>query len=574
MLNSQKNYLNYLDEINKILEGINLPESTMELINIPAISNSIKNTELLIPIVGTFSSGKSSLINSFLGNEYLPVGITPETALATEIRYTGTGNERIEAVKEDSSIDIYKVDEIGAIGRIASKYKFIRLFIKNDKLKGIEPLILVDMPGFESPLDLHNRAIMEYINKGVYYIVLINVEDGTITRSMTRQLEAIKEYKRDFSFFLSKTDLRSTEDTEKIKNLLQEQISNVLNLNKPIIPIDNNSGDSLKQVLTAINPDKLFKDLFLNDLQENFYLISESINTVINALKKSKEDNEQEIITLEKELQSIISQRDDMLKEAEEKYSDINVNSIVTIVGKELSDSIEELVSVAINQGQEAFSRTISEIVRNSLISNIEESMSEIGNEIVDNFSSNLKGIENSVSNVVLPNDFIDKTANSIRNMLHGIQGGMKTLSEKYSERKLLYKTLTTVLAITTSIVTPIVEVLIVFLPDFIGGIIQHFQQKKKEENIRNAIITDIIPSIKRKLREQLPKIFNKQVQDLIKNIGDKFEEEITNKKNIIEKIQDKIKNKISDINSTIELHTGALTKIKALANNSIFNDN
>ncbi len=566
MLKSQKEFRDYLKEVNNRLDKLNLAKSTVKSLGIDLLIQSINETELLIPVVGAFSSGKSSLINSFLGKEYLPVGITPETALATEIRYAAPGNEKIEAVKKDLTYDLYKIEEIGKIGEIASRYKFIRLFISNNRVKKIEPLIIVDMPGFESPLDLHNQAIMEYLDKGVHYIVLVSVEDGTITRSMVRQLEAIQEYKRDFSFFLSKMDLRSPEDVENIKNLYQEQISNNLDLAKTVIPIDNTKGEPLNRVLTDINPEALFKSLFIDALKDNYYSISEIINTAISALTKSKEENEQEIITLEQGLQAIISQRDNMLAEAREEYSTTNVDRIISNTGKALSDSIDELVLVATTRGTDAFSGTVSEIVRNALIANINQSMADIGNKIVDRFSTSLSGLD-KMSNIDISEDFISKISTGIRTKLGDVQSGLQRILETKTTNKSLYRTITTVLAVTTNIVAPIIEVIIIFLPDIMG----YIMKRRQEKAIRNALLTQIIPSINRKLREELPKLFEQQVQSLIKSISEQFEEEITNKKKTIETAQNEIKNKISDIESMISLYRDTLTEIKALAKDTIF---
>ncbi len=49
----------------------------------------------MIPVVGNFSAGKSTLLNRFLEKSVLPTAITPETSLATELHYSA--NERIEA---------------------------------------------------------------------------------------------------------------------------------------------------------------------------------------------------------------------------------------------------------------------------------------------------------------------------------------------------------------------------------------------------------------------------------------------------------------------------------------------
>ena len=68
----------------KFLYG--LKELGFEVAEVEDYIKKIDKTQLLIPIVGEFSAGKSTIINSYFDRSILPVGITPETALATEIR--------------------------------------------------------------------------------------------------------------------------------------------------------------------------------------------------------------------------------------------------------------------------------------------------------------------------------------------------------------------------------------------------------------------------------------------------------------------------------------------------------
>ncbi|WP_163555994.1 dynamin family protein [Helicobacter suis] len=88
----QQNYLRFLEGA-KNLEVACLQELQSD---IQALQTEIENQELLIPVIGGFSAGKSSLLNAFLGKDVLGVAITPETAIATELRYST--NERVEAV--------------------------------------------------------------------------------------------------------------------------------------------------------------------------------------------------------------------------------------------------------------------------------------------------------------------------------------------------------------------------------------------------------------------------------------------------------------------------------------------
>lgn len=56
------NYLNYLNELKDVVND----DKTLKIIN--ELKERIQNTELLIPVVGAFSAGKSTLINNFLDN--------------------------------------------------------------------------------------------------------------------------------------------------------------------------------------------------------------------------------------------------------------------------------------------------------------------------------------------------------------------------------------------------------------------------------------------------------------------------------------------------------------------------
>jgi len=568
MLVQQKKYLDYLNELERRCQTIEISQSIYD--SIYNLKRVVTETELLIPVIGAFSAGKSSLINSFLEKDILPVGITPETAIATELRYCDAESERIEAVIDDNSFDTYNLYEIGNTGKKAQNYRYIRLFISNKKLKEIQPLVLVDMPGFDSPFDLHHRAIMEYLNKGVHYIVLISVEEGTITKTMERQLKDIQEYKRDFSFFLSKSNLRSPEEVEDIKNNIEELIYDQLDITKTIIPINENGGKNLHKVLSQINPDILFQKIFIDDLKELFYTTSETINTIITSLGKNKNENEQAIRELELSLEAIISKRDLLIDEAKEKYSDVNIIRIIDNIGKEISNNIEELVNTAINSGQEALSAKISEIVRTALIENINSTMTDIGNDIINILHENLSNLSNSFSSFAISDEFIKRITEQTRVLLNKIQGNINDFRLK-SNGKVIYKVLTTIFAVTTSVINPIIELVIIFLPDILNGFMKNYQKRKQEEAIRNAILTLVVPSIKRKLRNILPKIFDEQVKKLINDISNQFESEIAQKKEDIQQAQNEIKTKITDIESKITLYKSTLNEINKITNMVLF---
>ncbi len=171
---------------------------------IHALAEGVRTGELLIPVVGGFSAGKSTLLNTLLGRELLPTAIRPETALATELHYSEV--EYIEAFNEHNQAQRFELSQFEEINQNAAGYTHLKAYLNCELLRALEPAVLVDMPGFESPLDLHNRAINYYLDKGCLYLALISCQDGTVTATMMRQLDQVDQ--------LSALDSDEPEDLE------------------------------------------------------------------------------------------------------------------------------------------------------------------------------------------------------------------------------------------------------------------------------------------------------------------------------------------------------------------------
>ena len=140
-----------------------------------ATIEEIETFKAAVPVVGGFNAGKSSMINCFLNrDELLPIAIVPETAIAAEIRYAA--DEFVQAYGVDGAKTRYELSDIKNIP--ANTTKYLEVFVKNDEIKKLNDIILVDMPGLDSSIDAHNKAILNYISQGVYYIVAVDAEMG------------------------------------------------------------------------------------------------------------------------------------------------------------------------------------------------------------------------------------------------------------------------------------------------------------------------------------------------------------------------------------------------------------
>ncbi|WP_434579815.1 dynamin family protein [Sulfurimonas sp. NW15] len=563
MIQQKKTFLNYLRSIEKELDG-----SSISVEDTKVLENEIENCELVVPVVGGFSAGKSSLINSFLEINVLPTNLTPETALATELRYSQ--NDYIEAIKEDGSVDKFEIQQHEEIKNNAKKYKYLKLYLNNDKLKSIEPFVLVDMPGFDSPLELHNQAILNYLNKGVYFIILLSVEDGTIPKSILNELENISDFGKDFSFCLSKTNLKSPQDVESIRQQVSEQLED-FDFEKEIVLLDDNGGENLEKIFQDMDSEKLFYSLFIDDLKRDYFRIDSAISTTISVLKSDKDDSLQAIQALNDSIKNIENKKIKMINEAQRRYSNNTTESIVSIVGEELSRNQEQLVSL-VSRDKESFQREVNSIVKNKLISELNSRMKTIGENIVDDFSIELKNLGNESEGFTIDRDWIEKISGNTKQILQSTQHGLEKITDATKGKSgAIYKVIATTLGITTTILNPILEVIIIFLPDIINFITGKSQEAKRQEMLRQKFTNEIIPGLKNQLRSKVDEIMQQQVQQLIESIGEQFEKQLEQKKQEVEVALKEKEANIQQIEAQIETLLTLEKSIKSIATSVIF---
>ena len=567
MIQTQKKYSDYLQEVKNILKDTNV-----EISKINFYEEKINNTELIVPVVGGFSAGKSTLINQFLGENILSTALTPETALATELRYSE--NSYIKAIKKDETFDKYEISEIDIIKEKAKNYKYIKLYLNNQKLQEIEPLILVDMPGFDAPIEHHNQAILNYLNRGIYFIILTSIEDGNITKSVLREITNIMEFGKDFSFCLSKTNLRTENDIKAVQNIIEDQLKDYFDFNKEIILTDNSSGLELEKILNNIDIEELFKKVFLSDLRFNHIENESSINIILSTSKVSREEVLKTIAELENSIKNILNKKEQMIEEAEEKYSNTNIDGIINKITNELNLQKEVLISYAIANPNN-ISQEINEIVKNILIPEIRKRIKDVSNRIVDDFSIELKNLENNLDNSNFDNNWIEKISYSTKNILEKAQNGLSTIVDERRSKETddkLYKAITTILGVTTSFVAPIIEIIIIFLPEIVRFISGKAKEKQQKEKISEQISISMIPEIKRKLRETIPQIFNDYLKNTIETISQEFETQLEQKRQEIIVTQQDKEDNIKDIEQEILKLENIKKELQFLATKNLYN--
>jgi GTP-binding protein EngB required for normal cell division len=522
----KEKYLNILEKLERVGEEFDFNNE-----NIKNLKEKIKKTELTVPIIGAFNSGKSTLINKFLNQNILPTAITPETSLATEIRFNEI--EKIEAIKEDG-IEEFKINEFEEIKKRSKEFKYTKLYLSNENLKEIEPFILVDMPGFNSPISLHNKAIIYYLQKGVHFIVLINAEDGGISKTLLREIENILEFNADVSIMLSKTDLIAKNEVLKIKEFIEKELENELNLKKEVL-IDK----SLKEIILSLNINEIYKRLFLDKIYTAYFEIESRLNSYKNSLKNSIEENVEEIKKLEKAIEKLKKQNERMLERVRERYSYEITQNIVNAIINEIVLNQERIISLTLKD-KNAVERELNEIIRNKLIIEIKKNLEKISDSIIEDFRIEIENLDFEIEDT---KEWINEILNNSKRMLHTTNKTLEAIAENLNKSSKIYKTITTILSVATNILNPILEIAIIFLPEIINFFVDN--EEKAKEKLRKKFKSEIIPTLKIKLTSKVDEITTKEIRLMIEAISNQLEEEFRIKQEEIQKaIEEKEKTK------------------------------
>jgi len=168
------------------------------------------------------------------------------------------------------------------------------------------------------------------------------------------------------------------------------------------------------------------------------------------------------------------------------------------------------VLSAAVKEGNESFSKTVTDIIRPVMVSSLRRHTDK---EVTD-FLNDIDIYQNW--NEI--DDEID--AQAVENILGKATNLLK-------EQNLLYKAVIGSLGIATSIVAPWIEVIVLFLPEIANGISSIFRfarEKSIDERIRKEIIPKVIFQIDPKLDE----IINNIERSILAEIKKSFLEQMT----------------------------------------------
>lgn len=246
-----------------------------------------ENASLILPLVGEFSSGKTTLINALTDSKKLETATKPTTATIYEVHF---GCDSCHAKVVDEKGELHSVQDIADLkNSTLADAKVVTVFDTSNRVPSTT--ILVDTPGLSSPDPKHKQTLVNFLPKadGIMLVTDINQQ---ITRSLTDFIETMKLSKRPIYLILSKSDTKSESEIEAAKKYISDNCQIPL---KQIAVVSASTGslDELYSLLDSIQKDK--KDILKKvDSQRIKNIIDVMTNHIDELMKASNSDKDLE----------------------------------------------------------------------------------------------------------------------------------------------------------------------------------------------------------------------------------------------------------------------------------------
>lgn len=215
------------------------------------IINSIDTYRVTTPIVGNFSTGKSSMINALVGRQIVNVEITPETAVPTEVYY---GNNRVLRETKEGTEE-YRIEDLPLKNLNIKNTELVKIEYNQDFLWEIKSVSIVDLPGFDTSIELHNKAIDKYLPNSLAYLLVVSSDEPVLKDSMISLLKELKQHEMPVYVAITKCSRLTEQEINDCKQLIGKLVSDILGENVKIACVDSYGDvriDEIKDIFREI----------------------------------------------------------------------------------------------------------------------------------------------------------------------------------------------------------------------------------------------------------------------------------------------------------------------------------
>lgn len=248
------------------------------------------NASLILPLVGEFSAGKTTLLNTLMDSGIMETGPLPTTSTIYEIHF-GCENPHAEVFYADGRSDV--VNDFSELkNEMLAEATVVNIFDSSTRVPS--SLVLVDTPGLSSPDIKHKQVLVEFLPKADGLLLVMDVNQQ-LTKSLSNFINVAGIAKRPIYLVLTYCDTKSQVEIEQAKKYIVENAPMAF---KGIACVSAKTGDvtELLNLFSSIQNEK--QAILKNSIDTACENIANRICQIIDKLleEKPESDNTDNII--------------------------------------------------------------------------------------------------------------------------------------------------------------------------------------------------------------------------------------------------------------------------------------
>jgi GTP-binding protein EngB required for normal cell division len=221
-----------------------------------------ENPPIDVAVMGQFKAGKSSFLNSLLGQNVLPVGAIPVTTAITRLQY---GHKERALVRHfdgrTTEIALTDIAEFTSEAKNPGNDKNVAIVdIELPSMQKYAGLRLVDTPGLGSVYKYH-QSTSEHWLPAVGTALLAVSADRPLSEHDLDLIRELTSHTPNIILLLTKTDILSPDQQKEVVSFFQETLQRELHRALPVYLYSNkNNTDEYKQLVE----ENIFKTICAN----------------------------------------------------------------------------------------------------------------------------------------------------------------------------------------------------------------------------------------------------------------------------------------------------------------------
>ena len=218
-----------LESLAKVAQecGLHTLEQELRKERIPALERG----RITLVVLGEFNHGKSTVINSLLGEDVLPMGITPTTSVITHVVHSQQPYAKIFPGLGQDPVDL-PYDQLGdtvrhTVEEEAKEPEYVEVGYPNPMLD--QSLILVDTPGVNDISRQKVEITYGYLPRADVVLYVLDatqvLKKSEVAFIRDRLLKANRER---IIFILNKVDALDPEDLKEVEDYARERLTSLI----------------------------------------------------------------------------------------------------------------------------------------------------------------------------------------------------------------------------------------------------------------------------------------------------------------------------------------------------------